>query len=957
METLQVDGRGPLVGRTEELAVLRSAVNSILGQEGSVIWVEGEPGIGKTALAAATAEIARGAGVAVYWATADQFSQQIPLRVMLDCFRVQSASSDPRLAAVADYVVSHPPVQFAINDVVYPATQMLLSLVDEMCAVTPSVIVVDDLQWCDDASLTVWHRLSLVARRLPLLLVGVCHSTPKRPAIRELRGSVRSRGGTLLPVGPLGEAEVRALSTRLLGAVPDALARLVSGAMGNPLYLQELLRAACPDGVLPTRATTRAVAVNAGDTLPRRFVTTVTDLLGFLPLSAVEMLRAATLFGRTFAVADLAVLLRRPVFDLVSDLQEVIAAGLVADAESQLRFHHPLIRQALYQSMPSALRSALHGEVARILADAHAEPSMVAEQLVMAGLPRGAWVRRWLAVAVPALMSRQPELAISVIGRELNIPGLPAEDRAFLALALTRTLLGHGRLSQAVTQARRTIAAAADAASRAEARWLLARAMAGLGSHDEALQTIGIALGQPDLPDAWRARLLTSQSMLQQTGTRDLDVVDAAANEALHAGTAAADSFAIGYALASLWVVDSVRRNHLSALDRIDRALASIGDGMDDDGLHALLLDCRVLTMQNLDRWSEAEATVGEARRRAQHSNARGASPNITAAVLRYWLGQWDDALSELASVDDDALGMAYGGLCERGLAPLWHGVSALIAAHRDDRPAAEHSVRSGLAVSSSTPGRRVNSDFLLAARALVAEQDGDPVRALDILSAVTERQPGEMTLTHQWLPDLVRLAIAIRDEQTAQAGLAACQTEAAAESTPARAAAANHRCRGLVNRDPVELRLAVTHYRRVGLSVELAGTLEDLAEVLAERGSTEEARTQLNEAVHRYDAIGASWDVRRAERRLRAHGIRRGVHGRRRPHAAAGWNALTDTELKVAGRVALAQSTTRIADGMQLSRRTVQTHISHILTKLDARSRVEIAREALRRGVVDDKE
>lgn len=957
MKTWQVDGPGALVGRAEELAVLQSALNSVLSLEGSVVWVEGEPGVGKTAIAAAAAEAASRAGTTVYWATADQFSQQLPLRVMLDCFRVQSTSPEPCLLAVADRVVSHPPDRLAIDDAVYPATEMLLSLVDELCAVTPSVVVVDDLQWCDDASLTVWHRLSLAVRRLPVLLIGVCHSRPRRSAIRELRGSVRSRGGTLLPIGPLGEAEVQALLAGLSGAVPDAVAPLVSGAMGNPLYLQELLRAACPDGLVAMKPAMPAVAVTSGNTLPHRFVTAATDLLSFLPVSAVEMLRAATLFGRTFAVADLAALLRRPVFELVPDLQEVIAAGLVVDVESHLTFHHPLIRQALYESMPSALRSALHQDVARVLADANAEPTAVAQQLVMAGRPAGTWVRRWLAAAVPALASRSPELAIGVMEKELNVAGLPRDDRTFLALALTRTLLGHGRFSQAVTEARRALAAAVDPSSRAEALWLLARAMAGLGSHDEAVRTIEVALRQADLPGAWRARLSVAQSMLQATCTRDLDAVDATANDALHAATAAADTFTIGYALAGLWVADSVRRDHISALDRIDQALATVGEGIDDDDLRALLLDCRIFTMQNLDRWSEAEATALQARRMAQRSNTRGATASITAAVLMYWLGSWDDALAELTAVDDDSLGMVYGGLCERSLASLRHGVSALIAAHRDDRRSAEHSLRSALALPSATLAQSESSDFLVAAHALLAEQDGDPLRALDILSAVTQRRPGEMTLTHQWLPDLVRLALAIGDEQTAKAGLAACQQEAAAESTPARAAAADHRCRGLVDRDSDELRLAVAHYRRVGLPVELAGALEDLAEVLAEHGSTDEARTVLNEAVHRYEAIGASWDVRRAERRLRAHGIRRGVHGPRPPHATVGWNALTHTELTVARRVALGQSTTQIADGMQLSPRTVQTHISHILTKLDARSRVEIAREALRRGAaaVDD--
>jgi DNA-binding CsgD family transcriptional regulator len=95
-----------------------------------------------------------------------------------------------------------------------------------------------------------------------------------------------------------------------------------------------------------------------------------------------------------------------------------------------------------------------------------------------------------------------------------------------------------------------------------------------------------------------------------------------------------------------------------------------------------------------------------------------------------------------------------------------------------------------------------------------------------------------------------------------------------------------------------------------------------------------------------------AQWDIRRAEGRLRPHGIRRGTRGRRTPRAVSGWEALTPTEVKIAALVARGDSTPDIARGLYLSRRTVQTYISRILTKLDARSRVEIVREALRQGV-----
>jgi len=85
---------------------------------------------------------------------------------------------------------------------------------------------------------------------------------------------------------------------------------------------------------------------------------------------------------------------------------------------------------------------------------------------------------------------------------------------------------------------------------------------------------------------------------------------------------------------------------------------------------------------------------------------------------------------------------------------------------------------------------------------------------------------------------------------------------------------------------------------------------------------------------------------------RLRPYGVRRGARGRRGRRAVSGWEALTPTEIKIAALVARGDSTPDIARGMSLSRRTVQTYISHILTKLGAKSRIEIVREALRQGI-----
>ena len=109
-------------------------------------------------------------------------------------------------------------------------------------------------------------------------------------------------------------------------------------------------------------------------------------------------------------------------------------------------------------------------------------------------------------------------------------------------------------------------------------------------------------------------------------------------------------------------------------------------------------------------------------------------------------------------------------------------------------------------------------------------------------------------------------------------------------------------------------------------------------------------ARTAYLRAVEIYHGLGAAWDIRRADTRLRRHNIRRGTRGTRsRP--ASGWEALTPTEQTIAHLVASGQSNPDIASQLFSSRYTIDSHVSHILVKLNARSRFEIARAIAGRG------
>jgi DNA-binding CsgD family transcriptional regulator len=131
-----------------------------------------------------------------------------------------------------------------------------------------------------------------------------------------------------------------------------------------------------------------------------------------------------------------------------------------------------------------------------------------------------------------------------------------------------------------------------------------------------------------------------------------------------------------------------------------------------------------------------------------------------------------------------------------------------------------------------------------------------------------------------------------------------------------------------------------------VGLPLQLAHTREDAAVLHAEHGQLPAARTAYTEATRIYTDLGATWDLLRAETRVRPYRLRRNRPAvRNRP--STGWDALTPTELKITALVAAGNANPDIAAELFLSRRTVEGHVSRILTKLDARSRVDIARLA----------
>jgi DNA-binding NarL/FixJ family response regulator len=237
----------------------------------------------------------------------------------------------------------------------------------------------------------------------------------------------------------------------------------------------------------------------------------------------------------------------------------------------------------------------------------------------------------------------------------------------------------------------------------------------------------------------------------------------------------------------------------------------------------------------------------------------------------------------------------------------------------------------------------RNHSLRLIQARALAEERSGWPHRAFEILAPMTDPERDvDPADRFRWIAELVRMAIACGELDAARAATKLAIQDAEREPLPVRIAAASA-CRGLLDADPALLMAAAEEFRAGRRNLDRGMALENAAVLLGARGDVAPARAALAAALDEYATLAATWDMTRAEARMRPLGIRRGQRGRRgRP--SAGWAALTPTELRVAFFVADGLSNPDIARELYLSRRTVETHVSHILTKLDARSRAEIA-------------
>jgi DNA-binding CsgD family transcriptional regulator len=276
------------------------------------------------------------------------------------------------------------------------------------------------------------------------------------------------------------------------------------------------------------------------------------------------------------------------------------------------------------------------------------------------------------------------------------------------------------------------------------------------------------------------------------------------------------------------------------------------------------------------------------------------------------------------------------------------YGIAAVIGFHGGDTDAARRHLAAAVPQAELIGHRVVGS--LTLARSLDHEHDGALPEALAVLTEVVNGHTEQIEEIENLLADAVRLACQTGDLDTAQALTGHAAALAAGSEIPHRQADALY-CRGLLDRDASRLLAAAERYGEAGRPLLRAKALEAAAGYFVDADDRGQARAAFTQAVEVYSSLGAAWDVARLQATFRSHGIRRGPHAKHR-QARSGWDSLTATEIKIAAFVQEGLSNPEIAGKLLLSRRTVGTHVSHILKKLDVNSRTDIAREAALRTI-----
>jgi DNA-binding CsgD family transcriptional regulator len=908
-----------LVGRADELDLIGSSVGGT-AMGGAALLLTGEPGMGKSALLDVAAELAAAAGTRVLRAAGVEFEAEVSFSA-LDQLLAPLRADFSLLSATYRGALS---VALGLGD--GPSAERLvlcnaaLELLRRTADARRVLIIVDDVQWLDQASAVV---LAFVGRRLPGARVGLIAAS--RP------GS----GGPLAVAGlpehflrPLDDrSAARLLSTRFPMLAAGVHRRVLAEARGNPLALTELPAA------LTIEQRSGAVPLPPVLPLNHQLDALFASQVGELPVTS----RALLLLAALEQSGDIAILdAAARSFNAQGGFASVERSRLVSIDENyhRLVFRHPLARAAMVAASTGIERRRAHRALAEALVD---QPDRRAWHLAEATVPPDeqvadllertaqASLRRGDAVGAEAALTRAAELSEHRLDR-----GRRLVEAAYLGAEVTGQLASAAQLLTDARQAGPEAATSLKAAIAAS--YLLLNAECDIDSAHRLLAGAIMAYGDRyDANDETLIDALHSLVMIAWFGGRP--ELWKPFNDAVDRIIPAAPDLLV---LCAKAFGDPVRQA-ASALDQLAAAFDTLRDEFNPVQITRVAIAC-VYT----DRLGDCREALNRVIRDGREGGAIALAINaVVSSCVDDWLtGQWDEAL-DLAA---EGLQMSEEHGYRRYSVILGGYIRALIMVAKGN---ADQGLASAdeMAEWAGARGVGMAATFSHHVRALCAITLGEFEEAYRHASAISPAGVLPAYTPHAlWvLMDLVESAVRTGRHEQARAHVAAMRAADIAAISP-RLAVVFASCEAMAAPADEAVALYEEAVATPGAGrwpLELARVELAYGELLRRRKAVTDARLHLRSALDIFRRLGAQPWAMRAASELRAAGLP--VSHPDRPSAPS----LTPQELEIAALAASGLTNKQIAGRLYLSHRTVSARLYQLFPKLGVTSRAAL-RDAL---------
>ncbi|MGZ4805020.1 MAG: helix-turn-helix transcriptional regulator [Ilumatobacteraceae bacterium] len=896
------------MGRSLELELLGAAIAQARDGSTTLVAIEGEAGVGKTTLVSAALERAQAVGFRALLGRCDELESDRPFGVLLDALNVteRRGAYDATRREVLDLLdrapdVGSPIVMAATPDLRNRIIDGLCSLVELEALQQPVVLVVEDLHWADPSAIIALRSIAKRVEGYRLLLIAT--SRPQVAAANREQAALWVAASPRLVLSPLSSVDVIGIATERLGADPGPrLRQAIAGTGGNPLLLSELLDSL--DGALVCVGD----ALELTEGVPLTFAAGVQRRLDSLSPRTAELVQVASVLTGPLDLDDLAVLLDRAVARLVPALREAVDSGLFLDNGLSIEFRHDLIRSAVLDTLPVSVQRMLHREAAHMLIARSAPSASVAAHLDAASISDedSEELRTWMVRAAREAMGRSPSVAHSLLTRARATLPAHHRDSNTIAVEQLEAAVNAGLLREAIELGNTLLEEDLDNPQWVRVRWWLGGTLFLAQQVDKAADLFEAAADAT--ADTNTHALLLAYATMARLASFSPDV-DALVSRAVDAADASGDAHArtLAHGLASRVLSTRLRLTESLAPARLAVEIADA----DPLGTAHRYQPLFFLALSLFDNGlpDEALATSLRGRRQAEAIGAAWAEVLFHGvdALIYSFLGRTDEAEVEASA--------GLSGAEETGstFAVLWcHAVLAHVAIDAGDLDRAAAAVEDGERAFNSGIAQ-VGFELITLARGRLLALQGRHGEAFAHLCSwwdVFGMLSAEICQERMALA-MTDIALIVGDHERA-ADVARQAHHWSATSPSGRVSATALACSARIDDDPVQLEAAAQLARSCGM-ISDARVLTALAEAARRRRGIVPAAVP----VPKLGPVSTTPSSR--------------------------WATLTYAEQRVCRAIADGLSNKAIAHQLSSSPRTIETHVTRILRKLDLTSRLQV--------------